>query len=164
MWGFSTPTPLIVWVHSSCPFFLVCGVWRKWKWPCMQVLLHEWETSSGQPGVMGSHAYGFMHVRKGWEWAENEYWWEKWVSWAFEKWARGVEREDGGDGYVGKKDDEVRVTMHFGPHAHGEMVEVSWKWVRWASKKGGGVMRIKQTLEHKTHDDTEPHYKWHPWA
>ena len=118
----------------------------------------------GQPGVMGSHAYGFMHVRKGWEWAENEYWWEKWVSWAFEKWARGVEREDGGDGYVGKKDDEVRVTMHFGPHAHGEMVEVSWKWVRWASKKGGGVMRIKQTLEHKTHDDTEPHYKWHPWA
>ena len=36
-----------------------------------------------------------------------------------------VEREEGGDGYVGKKDDEVRVTMHFGPHAHGEMVEAS---------------------------------------
>ena len=36
-----------------------------------------------------------------------------------------VEREEGGDGYVGKKDDEVRVTIHFGPHAHGKMVEVS---------------------------------------
>ena len=36
MWGFSAPTPLIVWVHSPCPFFLVCGVWRKWKRPCMQ--------------------------------------------------------------------------------------------------------------------------------
>ena len=36
MWGFSTPTPLIIWVQSPCPFFLVCGVWRKWKRPCMQ--------------------------------------------------------------------------------------------------------------------------------